>query len=115
LPVRPQAIFAANDDMAIGAYSAIREHGLHIPEQIAVTGFDDINIASYLRPKLTTVHLPITELGTTAAEELITAIENKNEDSSNATKIILPTGLVIRESCGCFNHKSFESDFDEGR
>ncbi len=104
LPVRPRAVFAANDEMAIGAYSAIREHSLQIPDHIAVTGFDDINIAAYLRPKLTTVHLPITELGTSAAENLIAAIENKNEEISTVTKIILPTGLVIRESCGCINH-----------
>ncbi len=104
LPVRPRAVFAANDEMAIGAYNAIREHGLQIPEQIAIAGFDDINIASYQRPKLTTVHLPITELGMTAAENLIAAIERKDESRQEVKKIILPTGLVIRESCGCLNH-----------
>lgn len=111
LPIRPRAIFTANDEMAIGAYNAIQEHGLQIPDQIAIAGFDDINIAAYLRPKLTTVHLPITELGMAAAEQVIHAIEHKETSGATFKKLILPTGLVIRESCGCLNHTYLENIF----
>jgi len=101
LATPPRAVFAANDEMAIGAYSAIADLGLRVPEDVAIAGFDDIDVASCIRPPLTTVHVPITELGSTAAERLIRAIENREEQGS-AESIILPTGLVIRESCGCF-------------
>lgn len=95
----PRAVFVANDEMAIGAYGAISDHGLRVPEDVAIAGFDDIDVASCIRPPLTTVHVPITELGSTAAEKLIKAIEG--DGTAPAQNVVLPTGLVIRESCGC--------------
>lgn len=109
LPVPPRAVFAANDEMAIGAINAAHQSGVKIPDQVAIAGFDNIDVASCIQPALTTVHLPITELGTTAAEKLIAAITSRAENSTQQAKIILPTGIIIRASCGCSNHNSFES------
>ena len=89
--------------MAIGAYDAAQQLGIRIPEQVAIAGFDDIDVASCVQPTLTTVHVPIRELGTCAAQKLIAAIvapETTGEEERLQMKV-LPTGLVIRESCGC--------------
>jgi len=110
LSTPPRAVFAANDEMAIGAINATYQSGYRIPEQVAICGFDDIDVATCIRPALTTVHLPITELGTTAAEKLIAAIESRDDNVTQQPKIILPTGLIIRESCGCANHNIFEAN-----
>jgi LacI family transcriptional regulator len=90
---RPSAVFAANDAMAIGALSAFNEAGLSIPEDIALAGFDDIPIARFLTPALTTVKVPIAELGRRGFEMLIGA-----EASRRASK--LTPSLVVRRSCG---------------
>lgn len=100
LPERPEAVFAANDQMAIDAMMAIRERGLCIPEDIAVVGFDDIPMASYVSPPLTTVHQPIYELGWHAAHMALEII-NSEQDIINPRKMLLPTSPVIRRSCGC--------------
>ena len=68
LPSPPTAIFCANDLMAVGCYEALRELGLKIPDDIAVMGYDDREIARHLHPPLTTVLLPHFEMGTIAAE-----------------------------------------------
>ena len=70
LPKRPSAIFCANDLMAVGCYEALRELGLRIPDDVAVMGYDDREIARHLHPPLTTVLLPHFEMGTIAAELL---------------------------------------------
>jgi LacI family transcriptional regulator len=70
LPLRPSAIFCANDLMALGCYDALRELGLRIPDDVAVMGYDDREIARHLHPPLTTVVLPHFEMGTIAAELL---------------------------------------------
>lgn len=94
---RPTAVFIASDMVAIGALRALREHGLQVPEDIAVVGFDDIATARYLTPALTTVHVPAFGLGWSAAELLIRIIEG---DLPNETQVRLETQLVVRESCG---------------
>jgi LacI family transcriptional regulator len=76
---RPDALFAANDAMAIAAMSALREAGLRVPEDVAVTGFDDIPIARYVYPALTTVRVDIAGLGSKAVRTLIHAVGRKNE------------------------------------
>jgi LacI family transcriptional regulator len=68
---RPDALVTANDSMAIGAYRAIHELGLSIPDDIAVASFNDISVAQFLNPPLTTVHLPAQEIGETAVELLL--------------------------------------------
>ncbi len=95
---RPTAIFAANDSMAIGALSAIRQHGFDVPEDVAIAGFDDIPMAGYINPSLTSVHVPINELGSRAIGRLIEAVGGK--ENGRETKELLPTTLVIRDSCG---------------
>lgn len=95
---KPDAIFAANDMMAIGAYQAAKEMNINIPDDVAIVGFDDINLSQFLIPRLTTVHVPIFDLGSRAVNHLLNIIKNKN---SKPFVEILPTKLMIGESCGC--------------
>jgi LacI family transcriptional regulator len=96
LPQRPTAVFAASDMMAIGALRAIHDAGLIVPDDVALVGFDDLPIALYANPPLTTVHQPITELCAAAVKSLIDQIKNQR----SAAPLRLPTSLVIRGSCG---------------
>ena len=100
---RPTAIFAANDSMAIGALSALREAGASVPGDFAVAGFDDIPIARHMSPPLSSVHVPIAELGERATENLIAAVTNPRYQPRHIT---LRTTLVIRGSCGPSGHGS---------
>jgi LacI family transcriptional regulator len=94
---RPTAIFAANDSMAVGALRALREHGVAIPGEISLAGFDDIPMARYLTPQLTTVRVDIAEMGRRSVESLLALLErNGNIPKHN----IVPASLVVRESCG---------------
>ena len=95
---RPTAIFAANDSMAIGALSALREAGVGVPQEIAVTGFDDIPIAQYTSPPLTSVRVPIIELGERATERLVATLASDRR--RRRTCQTLETSLVVRQSCG---------------
>lgn len=97
------AIFAADDESAWGAMTALRATGLRVPEDVAIAGFDDGLLSRHLTPALTTVHAPIQESGCRAAEALFCAIHARGEGSAgDATQaIVLPTRLVVRESCGC--------------
>ena len=94
----PTAIFAANDCMAIGAIAAIRDAGLRVPEDIAIGGFDDIPMARYVAPALTSVRVDISALGERAATRLLTMVEQERNDPP--THEIIPTTLVVRQSCG---------------
>jgi LacI family transcriptional regulator len=94
----PEAIACANDQSALGVVHALRQHGLEVPGDIAVTGFDDIPVARHLRPLLTTVRQPIQQLGATAFESLYAMVCDGEPAGQD---IILPTTLVRRESCGC--------------
>jgi LacI family transcriptional regulator len=96
LNLRPTAIFAANDSMAIGALSALRDAGIRVPEEMVVVGFDDIPIARYVSPPLSSVHVPIRGLGVRAVERLLASMT----DGNGKTVEILPTRLVVRASCG---------------
>jgi LacI family transcriptional regulator len=95
---RPTAIFAGNDSMAIGALSALREAGVRVPEDMAVAGFDDIPIARYMSPPLSSVHVAIDELGALATETLLQAVARKGQHEPRQRT--LPTTLVVRSSCG---------------
>lgn len=92
------AIIAFNDLAAIGAISAIREHGLRVPEDISVLGFDDIKSAAYQYPSLTTIRQPLHHIGRTAALKLLHRITHQ-EVSEEAPISILPE-LVVRQSTG---------------
>jgi LacI family transcriptional regulator len=95
---RPTAVFAANDAMAIGALGALRDAEVLVPDHIAVVGFDDIPLARYMNPPLSSVHVAIAELGIRAVETLLHAIDRKNEHTRRHQR--LETTLVIRRSCG---------------
>ncbi|WP_227370560.1 LacI family DNA-binding transcriptional regulator [Halomonas sp. M20] len=91
----PQAVFAFNDLVAIGAIRAAYEWGLRVPEELSVIGYDDIELARYLNPALTTIHQPIYELGATAIAQLIERLEH---DRPLEPTLSLAPRLVIRES-----------------
>ncbi len=95
LPRPPTAIFAASDEMAIGAVSAIHDAGLSVPGDISVVGFDDIESASLLRPPLTTIRQNKTALGRAAGESLVRLIEDEHAEPP---RIALPVELVERSS-----------------
>ena len=95
---RPTAIFAANDAMAIGALQALRESGVRVPADLALAGFDDIPMARYVTPQLTTIRVDIAELGRRAVESLVASLEQS--DGEGSREDIVPTTLVVRESCG---------------
>jgi len=100
---RPDAVFAANDMMAIGCLAAFDALGIAVPGDIAVTGFDDIRLAAFVRPMLTTMRVPIVELGRAAVARLITEIaspETLPESSTRAAVTTFLPELVVRESCG---------------
>jgi LacI family transcriptional regulator len=94
---KPTAVFAANDSMAIGLMSAFRERGLRIPEDIALAGFDDIPIARFTTPPLSTVRVPIAELGLIAARRLLQVLDGKDPEAVHET---FAARLVVRRSCG---------------
>jgi LacI family transcriptional regulator len=98
-PHRPTALFAANILTALGALRAIEHLGLRIPEDLALIGFDDFALAAVLRPRFTLVHQPAAELGRRAAEMLFDRLEGRGRPEPR--RLVLPTELVVRESCGC--------------
>lgn len=100
------AIFCANDNTAIGAIKAIREKGYRIPEDISIIGVDDIETAQYLSPMLTTVHIPIEEMGRMTAKILIDRI---NGGHKIPLKTVLPYYIAKRDTCTkpSKNSKSF--------
>lgn len=98
LSERPDAVFAANDMMAIGCLLALAEAAIRVPEEIAVTGFDDIPIAHLVRPALTTVKVPIADLGTLALERLVDAMAHPERERRQ--ELLLRTQLMVRGSCG---------------
>jgi LacI family transcriptional regulator len=97
---RPTAIFAANDSMAIGAISALREAGVRVPEDVAVVGFDDIPMARYMNPPLTTVHVDISALGTLATDRLLEQIHEETGRVREHRQEVVPATLIVRGSSG---------------
>jgi DNA-binding LacI/PurR family transcriptional regulator len=95
LPDRPTAIFTGNDLQALGVYQAAREARLHIPEDLSVVGFDDLPVAQWVGPPLTTVRQPLVEMAVAAAELLL---EMANGDAPTQARVELATELVVRES-----------------
>lgn len=95
LPDPPTAIFAANDLMALGVYQAAREARLHIPEDLSVVGFDDLPVAGWVGPPLTTVRQPLAQMAVTAARLVLTMSRGIQPAE---TRVELATELVIRES-----------------
>jgi LacI family transcriptional regulator len=120
----PTAIFAANDGMAYGVLIAAEEHGVRVPQDVAVVGFDDSAPSAHTHPPLTTVQQPFFEMGQRAAETLLALVEAPRPSAngwpnsvapftqlaalslkSKPTHIQLPTRLVVRESCGALRRQ----------
>lgn len=97
---KPEAVFAANDMMALGVYQAALASQMRIPQDIALVGFDDIFLTRLLKPRLTTVHAPIAEIGTKAVRTLLNIISGEL-DQEKPYREYLSTGLVLGGSCGC--------------
>jgi LacI family transcriptional regulator len=116
---RPTAVFAANDNMAVGLLSALHNAGLEVPRQMALVGFDDIVIARYLNPPLTTVHVDMFGLGQRAVQLLLASCgssatggspaagrsdeakgSRKTADAPPCVHETVPADLVVRHSCG---------------
>lgn len=92
---KPDAIFATSDSIAVGVYQAIWREGLHIPQDIAVIGYDNIVLSQYLTPPLSTIHQPKERLAKKAVEQLISRIHNPDQPFKT---IILDPKLIKRES-----------------
>jgi LacI family transcriptional regulator len=92
---RPSAVFVASDVVAIGAMLAVKRTGLSIPKDIAIAGFDDIPLAGYFDPPLTTIRLPAFGLGWAASERLIRLIKNEGLDQAG---LLMKSELIVRES-----------------
>lgn len=103
LPETPTAIFAANDLAAFGAYDAIKNRGLRIPEDISVIGFDDIFQASQVFPPLTTVRQPASEMGMAGTRLLLSMIQGLEPATHH---LELPTELIVRSSTAAIKHQT---------
>lgn len=95
---RPTAIFAASDEMAVGAVHAVREAGLRVPEDMSVIGIDDHEMAEFF--ELTTVAQPVREQGQLAARLLLEALDDELDDPPSPPSVTVPTRLVVRRTTG---------------
>jgi DNA-binding LacI/PurR family transcriptional regulator len=96
-PPRFDAVFAGDDDLAVSVISALQNAGLNVPADVAVVGFDDQRFASLLVSPLTTVHAPTEEVGRVAGRQILKLLQG--QPAYRMT--VLPTDVVIRQSCGC--------------
>lgn len=97
LPHPPDAIFCASDSIAVGALDALHELGMKVPDDVALVGFDNRHFSQYQRPPLTTIALPLVEMGRLASQLILSAILRDKPES-----IIhhVPCELIQRQSCG---------------
>lgn len=95
LKEKPSAIFAANDEMAVGVIQAVQEQGLRVPQDVAVVGFDNVQVSRVVQPNLTTIDQPIVQMGVQSMELLMSYLEG---DVLEDKRIVLEVNLCIRES-----------------
>ena len=93
----PTAVFAANDEMAIGLIATLRQHGIECPRDISVIGFDDIGVSQNYFPALTTMRQPREQIGRIATETLVNILEG-NRTSPEPVRVVLQSDLIVRES-----------------
>ncbi|SHH89664.1 diguanylate cyclase domain-containing protein [Clostridium grantii] len=105
----PDIIICANDEMALGVYSELKKRGIHMPNEVAFTGFDDIENATTFWPTFTTIKQPCVEMGKAA----VVGIHNLLTKKATIIKQSFCGKLVVRESCGCFNF--LENTFKENQ
>jgi LacI family transcriptional regulator, galactose operon repressor len=94
---RPTAVLAYPDTLAIGAMRAALDAGLRVPEDVSIVGFDDIPVSAFIHPSLTTVAMPMREMGCRAAEVLLSRIQ-EDDVGGPPLRLVLPTTLIVRES-----------------
>lgn len=104
LSPRPEAVFAANDAMALGAMRAVRQAGLRVPADVAVVGFDDMPFAAMTEPPLTTVRQSAFSMGKMAFKLLHDQIQQGSTQPRLCENVVMPAELVVRESCGAAHH-----------
>ncbi|ARN93770.1 LacI family transcriptional regulator [Levilactobacillus brevis] len=97
LAQHPTAVFAINDETALGVMRGLHEQGVRVPDDISVLGYDDIDLDEYVVPKLTTIHQPVVTMGQQATELLINRVQNQRQP---AQMVDLPVVLKQRESTG---------------
>ena len=98
MPELPDAIFTGNALLSAGAFRALRESRLAIPDKIAFAGFDETNWATLVEPPITVIKQPTYEIGQTAMDLLLKRIE---EPDRPTREVILKGKLIVRQSCGC--------------
>ena len=97
------ALVCGNDEIAVALVHELQELGVDVPHQVSVVGWDDIRVSRYLRPGLTTVSQPVSQLGAMAADHLHRLLAGERVDD----RVVLPTTIVHRQSCGCGAHQPF--------
>jgi LacI family transcriptional regulator len=107
----PDALVCVNDEVALSTMKALQHSGTHIPDDIAIVGWDDVMTARYVTPSLTTVRQPLYELGRAAATRLHERIAGA---PSVPEPLILPTELVLRTSCGCLEKDDADEPWANG-
>jgi LacI family repressor for deo operon, udp, cdd, tsx, nupC, and nupG len=100
---RPTAIFCFNDEMAFGALQVARRHGVGVPDDVSIIGFDDIRFSQHMDPPLTTIAQPMREIGEGTVRLLLDILSGKTVDPTSVT---LPHKLVVRGSTGRANRES---------
>ena len=108
--ILPSAIFMAGDLYAVGAMKALREQDIRVPEDVAIVSYNNIDVADYVTPSLTSVSTPIQQLGEQSAEMLFKLV---NHQPVRVRNIVLPSKLIIRESCGCVEKESIDKNHKE--
>ena len=98
LQPRPDAFFTASDRLALGCLAALRQRRIHIPDEVSLIGFTNLNVADLLSPSMSTVVQPAKEIGQTAAERLLDLIERKQRPALPITTTTIPTTMQLRES-----------------
>jgi len=93
---KPSVVLCGNDVLAVGAIRGAQQLGLHVPDDISITGFDDIELAQLVSPQLTTVHVPHREMGRMAAEELVAMIEEKRRGISRELEVKIINRASVR-------------------
>lgn len=109
LPQRPTAIFAANDLMALGAIYAIHDAGLSVPQDIAVVGYDNREFTWIVRPNITTVVMPVYDMGKIAADILLQQIAGGNRA---VDEIKVKGELIVRDTCGALDSQKTRQRFE---
>jgi methyl-accepting chemotaxis protein/DNA-binding LacI/PurR family transcriptional regulator len=106
-----RAVVAANDNMALGAMAELQAKGVRVPYDVAVSGFDDAREASFATPPLTTVRQPQQDMGRRALELALAG----RSGAAGRTEEVLPTELIVRQSCGCFSTDVRDAGTQAGR